>query len=272
MKRIAAVLMLAAMSLAAQDNKNAQSKPTASDETMNKMAEERLARKAGPVEKLFVLKYADPGQVLNLVRALTGQADQNDQMRAIAVTADRAAMAVIEDAIKQLDVPSAAPKNVELTVNLVVGTDAESSLGNSVPKELESVVAQLKGAFPFKNYRQVDQIELRTRTGERADTRSEGAVVTKDSLPEYVPESGPARPQATTITTYFVIRAARLTPDGSTVRLDDMRASISWPGIANNLSLSASVDLKEGQKVVVGRIGVAHDQALFVVLTAHVVQ
>jgi len=51
-----------------------------------------------------------------------------------------------------------------------------------------------------------------------------------------------------------------------------MRASISWPGIANNLSLSASVDLKEGQKVVVGRIGVAHDQALFVVLTAHVVQ
>ena len=272
MKRIAAVLMLAAMSLAAQDNKNAQSKPTASDETINKMAEERLARKAGPVEKLFVLKYADPNQVAHLVGALGGSTATGTHMQAVAVTADRVAMAVIEDAIKQLDVPSAAPKNIELTVNLIVGTDAESSLGNSVPKELESVVAQLKGAFPFKNYRQVDQIELRTRTGERAETRSEGAVVSKDSLPVYVPESGPVRPQATTITTSFNIHSAGLAPDGSTVRLDGMEASINWPGIANNLKLDASVDVKEGQKAVVGRIGVAHDQALFVVLTAHVVQ
>jgi hypothetical protein len=51
-----------------------------------------------------------------------------------------------------------------------------------------------------------------------------------------------------------------------------MEAAIHWPGMDNVLALSASVDVKEGQKVVVGRIGVAHDQALFVVLTAHVVQ
>jgi hypothetical protein len=256
MKRIAAVLMLAVLSLAAQDNQNTQSKPP-----------------DVVVKKLFVLKYADPQQVANLVVDLAGgRVRANAEMRAIAVTADRDAMSVIEDAIKQLDVPSAAPKNIELTVNLIVGTDAESTLGSPVPKELESVVAQLKGAFPFKNYRQVDQIELRTRTGERAATRSEGAVVTKDSLPPYVPEVGPARPQATTVTTYFVIRAAGLAPDGSTVRLDGMEASISWAGIGNNLTLNASVDVKEGQKVVVGRIGVSHDQALFVVLTAHVVQ
>ena len=255
MKRIAAVLMLAAMSLAAQDNKNEQPKPPASR-----------------AQKLFVLKYADPAQVSSLVGALGGSAMQSTQLRAVAVTADRVAMAVIEDAIKQLDVPSAAPKNIELTVNLIVGTDAESSLGSPVPKEVDSVVAQLKGAFPFKNYRQVDQIELRTRTGERAATRSEGAVVTKDSLPPYVPESGPMRPQATTIITNFNIRSAGLAPDGSTVRLDGMEASISWAGIGNDLKLNASVDVKEGQKAVVGRIGVAHDQALFVVLTAHVVE
>ena len=256
MKRIAAVLMLATLSWAAQDNQNTQSKPP-----------------DVIVQRLFVLKYASPEQVMNLVTELAGRpARWSDQLRAIAVTAEKDAMAVIEDAIKQLDVPSAAPKNIELTVNLIVGTDAESSLGNSVPKELESVVAQLKGAFPFKNYRQVDQVELRTRTGERAETRSEGAVVSKDSLPVYVPESGPARPQATTITTSFNIHSAGLAPDGSTVRLDGMEASINWPGIANNLKLDASVDVKEGQKAVVGRIGVAHDQALFVVLTAHVVQ
>jgi hypothetical protein len=98
-------------------------------------------------------------------------------------------------------------------------------------------------------------------------------VVTKDSLPPYVPESGPMRPQATTIITNFNIRSAGLAPDGSTVRLDGMEASISWAGIGNNSEAQcASVDVKEGQKAVVGRIGVAHDQALFVVLTAHVVE
>ncbi len=241
MKRIAAVFMLAALSWAAQDNKNAQTKPPV------------------PImEKLFVLKYADPGPVMNLVRALGGSGTENAQMRAIAVTADKSAMPVIEDAIKQLDTPAAAPKNIDLTVNLIVGTDAESGVGSPIPKELESVVAQLKGAFPFKNYRQVDQIELRICTGERADATSEGGTV-----------NGMADG---TVTTHFNIRAAGLAQDGSTVRLDSMEASIYWPQLNQNLRLSASVDVKEGQKVVVGRIGVAHNQALFVVLTAHVVQ
>ena len=55
-------------------------------------------------------------------------------MRAIAVTAEKGAMAVIEDAIKQLDVPSAAPKNIELTVYLVMGSDAESGATSVCPR------------------------------------------------------------------------------------------------------------------------------------------
>jgi hypothetical protein len=180
-------------------------------------------------------------------------------MRAIAVTAEKGSMAVIEDAIKQLDTPAAGPKNIDLTVYLIVGTDAESSVGNPVSQGLESVVTQLKGAFPFKNYRQVDQIELRTRTGERAGTTSDGGTADGTRGPE-------------TVHTNFGIRSAGLAPDGSTVRLDNMEATIRWPGINQPLALSASVDVKEGQKVVVGRIGVSHDQALFLVLTTHVVQ
>jgi len=244
MKRIAAVLMLAAMSWAAQDNKNAPPKPP-----------------AVIVQKLFVLKYADPVQVINLVRALGGSADQNTQMRAIAVTADRGAMAVIEDAVKQLDTPAAAPKNIELTIYLVMGSNAEGDANSVVPKELESVVTQLKSAFPFKNYHQMDVIETRTRTGERVNVYSEGGTVMTGA--HAVPEA---------VSTTIRIRAVGLGQDGSTVRLDDMDASIRWQGMQNNLGLNASVDVKEGQKVVVGRIGVERDQALFLVLTAHVVQ
>jgi hypothetical protein len=246
--------MLAALSSAAQDDKNTPPKPP-----------------AVMVQKIFVLKYADPEQVYPFLSMLGGSFHASRAMHAIAVKADQREMTVIEEAIKQLDVPSAAPQNIELTVNLIVGSEAESGTGGAVPKELESVVAQLKGAFPFKNYRQVDQFELRTRTGERAETRSEGAVVSKDSLPGCVVDKDGAKPRATTITTSFAIRAASLAQDGSSVRLDSMEASIDWPGIAYSLKLNASVDVKEGQKVVVGRIGVAHDQALFVVLTAHLV-
>jgi len=244
MKRIAAVFMLAAASLAAQDNKNTPPKPP-----------------GVVVEKLFVLKYADPRSVMNLVRALGGQGDENIQMRAIAVTAEKGAMAVIEDAVKQLDTPAAAPKNIELTVYLVMGSNADGDANSVVPKELESVVTQLKSAFLFKNYRQMDVIETRTRTGERVNVYSEGGtVLTRANM---VPE---------TVGTTIRIRAVGLGQDGSTVRLDDMDASIHWQGMPSNLGLNASVDVKEGQKVVVGRIGVERDQALFLVLTAHVVQ
>ena len=38
-----------------------------------------------------------------------------------------------------------------------------------------------------------------------------------------------------------------------------------------NLNMNTDLDIKEGQKVVVGRFGISHDQALFLVLTARVV-
>ena len=243
MKRIAAVLILAALSLAAQDNKNTQTKP--------------------PVvytQKLFVLKYADPRPVMNLVRALGAvNIEDASAMRAIAVTAEKGAMAVIEDAVKQLDTPAAAPKSVDLTVYLIMGSNAEGDANTAVPKELESVVTQLRNAFPFKAYRQMDVIEVRTRTGSNVQVNSEGGSITEGAGPKPV-------------TTDLRVRGVYLAQDGSTVRLDGTEAHIRWPNQSGSLDLNASLDVKEGQRVVVGRLGMQRDQALFLVLTAHVVQ
>jgi len=241
MKRIAAVFVLAALSLAAQDSKQGNK-----DEPSKVLA-----------QKLFVLKYADPGQVGNLLRAL-GAVNINEasQMRAIAVTAEQHAMAVIEDAIKQLDVPSAMPKDVELTGYFLVGSDAETSAGAAVPKELETVVAQLKNTFPFKSYRQMDVIEARTRTGDRVEANSRAALTLE------------GQPKAAG--TSLHVSAVVLAEDGLTVRLDGLVASVRVMDTSADISLRASVDVKEGQRVVVGRIGLGHDQALFLVLTAHV--
>jgi len=242
MKSIAAVLIMAALSFAAQDEK----KSAGSD--------------AAPayVQKLFVLKYADPGQISSLVRALGGSENDSSQMRAIAVTAQAGPMAAIEAAIKQLDVPSAAPKNVELTIYLVVGTDGANTVGSPVSKALDGVVAQLKNAFSFKDYRQIDEIEVRTRTGERIQTGSDGGTVNPTTN--------------ATVHTSIVIRAVGLTEENSTVRLDNLEAGIFWPELHNSLTINASLDVKEGQKAVIGRVGISREQALFLVLSAHVVQ
>ena len=40
----------------------------------------------------------------------------------------------------------------------------------------------------------------------------------------------------------------------------------------SDLGINQDMDIKEGQKAVVGRVGIAKDQALFLVLSAKVVQ
>ena len=217
------------------------------------------------VQKLFILKYANPRTVQSLLGTFGATAETNPEMRALAVSATASQMSAIEDAIARLDVPSAAPKNIDLTCYMVIGSESDAGLGGPVPKELDSVVAQLKSAFAFKNYRLMDVLILRARTGQNAQTTSSGGT-----------GSAGMNTGAQVITT-FQIKSASIGTDGTTIRIDGMRASSRVPLASGNgqfsytnLGLDSDVDIKEGQKVVVGRIGVTNDQALFLVLLAKV--
>ena len=135
-----------------------------------------------------------------------------------------------------------------------------------MPKELDSVVTQLKNAFAFKNYRLMDVLTLRARTGQRAQTTSAGAMV----------EMGTSGHQPAT--TVFHLNSVSVATDGTTIHLEGMSTEIRMPlSTGGNsfqmqtLGLNSDVDIKEGQKVVVGRVGVSNGQALFLVLVARVV-
>jgi hypothetical protein len=66
--------------------------------------------------------------------------------------------------------------------------------------------------------------------------------------------------------------------DGSTVRIEKLNFDDRIPvqsGTGDqwtyqNLGIQTDLDIKEGQKVVVGRLGISHDQALFLVMMAKV--
>jgi hypothetical protein len=220
----------------------------------------------GPIQKLIPLKYADPRTVSEMLRVFDIQVIANTELHSLAVKASPQTMQAVEEAIARLDTPSAAPKNIELIIYLVVGADGDPAPGGVVPKDLESVVTQLKNTFPFKAYRLLDVMTLRTRSGQQANTDSSGGYMQFGNITKAVTSS-------------FQINSSSIGADGATVRLDQIRAGAripveAGPGNFNfqDLSLRTDVDIKEGQKVVVGRMGINREQALFLVLTAHVVQ
>jgi hypothetical protein len=261
MKRIWIGLLLAAgLSLAAQDATKKE-----------KMEQAQKAAASFPqksqVQRLFILKYADPSQLMNLLSVFDAKVRPNADMHALAVEASGEAMRAIEDAIQKLDVPSAMPKNIEMTVFLLVATDSGTPAGSAIPKDLDDVATQLKNTFPFKNYGLLDVLTFRTRTGQSVSTTSSGGSFQIGGRPVSVISS-------------LRINSISVESDGSTVRIDKMNSDYRVPvqnGAAapndysyQNLGLQTDLDIKEGQKVVVGRLGISHDQALFLVMMAKV--
>jgi len=83
------------------------------------------------------------------------------------------------------------------------------------------------------------------------------------------------KPVVTTIS----LNSSSIGADGTTIRIDQLRSNSRIPVESNpgnfnwqELSLNTDLDIKEGQKVVVGRMGMNREQALFLVLTARIVQ
>jgi hypothetical protein len=217
------------------------------------------------IQKLIPLKYADPRTVENMLRVFDVQVVSNTELHAMAVKGTPQTIQAVEEAIARLDTPAAAPKNIELTIYLLVGNEVDGTAG-TIPKEMESVVTQLKNTFQFKNYRLLDIMALRTRTGQQASTESSGGFMQFGNVTKPV-------------TTTFMINSSSIGADGSTVRIDQIRTGTKIPQemgpgqfTYQDLGLRTDLDIKEGQKVVVGRMGINRDQALFLVLTARVVQ
>ncbi len=207
------------------------------------------------IQKLVTLKYADPQAVSNLLAdfGVDRRVDQN--LKVIALSGRRSNVTTAEDAIKQLDVPSAGHKDIDLTVYFVVASDQNTPDGSPVPGDLESTVATLKKTFPFKTYSLLDALSLRSRSGVGADT---SGVLSGNRV------------------TQFRVGSSTMEPEGM-IRLDRLRAGLRTPipageGKINYLDTGIStdvVDVKEGQKLVVGRSSVnGPDRALFLVLIA----
>lgn len=222
------------------------------------------ARPSG-AQRVFVLKYADPLALADVLRVFGATVVANTEVHAVAVaSAFPDVIASVDDAINRLDVPASAPQNLELTAYYIIGGNTASPLGSPMPKDLDAAAAELTKTSAYKNYRLLDALTIRMRTGQGAETAGTAGTL------------GSGSPQ---IATGFRIRAATLSTDGASVRIDRLDAGVKMPVAAgggqysvSDLTFDADLDVKPGQLAIAGRTGMSKDQALFLVLTARVVK
>lgn len=218
------------------------------------------------VQRIIQLKYLDPFAAQNLLHDFGVEIRADRQLKVVALTGRRANVQTAEGALKQLDIPGAAQKDIDLTAYFVVGrTDAGRPDYGPIPAELESTVTALKQTFPYKSYELMDTLALRARAGS-------GAGVTGQVGPDRI--------------TTLNVGAVNLEGDGSTIRIERLRAGLRQPRNLQAIRLGSEtnkgeyidvssvvtdiLDVKEGQKLVVGRSSVESSRALFVVLIGKV--
>jgi len=155
-------------------------------------------------------------------------------------------------------------QNVEVTLYLMSAVGQPATAG--IPTELEGVVKQLRGMFSYKGYELIDTQLLRVRNGHGAE--ASGVV------------GGTAGPYKTISQVRF--NAADVSGDerGRTIHIRGLKVGLKVPvptgsgGAFNYLDtgINTDVDVREGQKIVVGKANMdGSDRASIVVLTAKVV-
>jgi hypothetical protein len=216
------------------------------------------------VKRIIPVKYADVRSLADMLGIFGCGIMRAVDLKVLAVSCpSEALVTAIEEAVKRLDVPPPAVKNVELTAYFLLGGEKELHEGKPVPPELEPVVKQIRSAFAYKNFGLLDTLVLRTRAGQPARVNGVVQVGTP--------------PGGSTGTSAFAIGSATPSADGGVVRIDRLSASIIYrirtptSDSGRGAEINADVDIREGQKVVVGKSSLeGPDKALIVVLTAKV--
>jgi hypothetical protein len=176
------------------------------------------------------------------------------------------AVAEVEEIIKRFDVPPPPVPNVEVTIYMMSALPTPSAA--AVPPELEPVIKQLKSMFSYKSYQLIDTEIIRVRAGQGGEASA------------VVDNKGPSGAK-----TISQMKFRSVTPSidekGRVMRIDGLKVGLRVPIASSpkgefqyiDTGISTDVDIREGQKVVVGKVNMdGADRASIVVLAARVVE
>jgi hypothetical protein len=275
----AVTLLALAMGTARAAEKPAAEKPAAEKPAAEKpKAAETSHVRAPRTQRVIELKNRERLQELERLADGFGVNHQGSPELGIIILSGPAdAVAATAEAIQKYDIPRDAKvrtpdRNAELTAYLVVARpDGDPA---PIPGPLTAVVDQLKASFPYRRYELVETLVLRVREN--------GQAVSSGVLPALSP--------GTTAKTFYHLSVRRVWingPDGSaTLGLNPVELKVEAPFPAEasgpagagmvqrrENTLSTTTDIREGQKVVLGKAPVdGSGGSLILILTARVVE
>lgn len=234
--------------------------------------EKKQPEKPGPARtsRLVEIRHLSPAglqRAVNLVRPFGAQIQEDAGLRMVSITGLEDVVNLTEQALKRLDVPSpvAPERNIEVTVHVVSAFQKEG--GSEIPPALEPAIKQLRNVFNYKSFRMLESQLVRVR--EANQTRNESAQF-GGMLPAPA-GSGP---------TFQCSGGASVSVTGEgtsrSFRLDRFNYSC-WRGFQNIaatpvVSIKTDIDIKEGQKAVVGKTNLDDTTTVFLIVSARLVE
>jgi hypothetical protein len=215
------------------------------------------------VAKLLTVKNL-PGrqleQALNLVRMFNVNIQQSE-LGVIAISGTEPAVTAAEAALSKLDVPK--PEDAARDVEVIIWVVAASSKfqADALTPALEPVIKQMRGIFQYPNYRILDTQIIRQRVN-LPGTRNSQA----DTAAQIV---NPAKEGSTyTCATNFFVEADPAAKV-KVFRFNNFIFRCYYPATPaqHQAFIRTDLDLREGQKAVVGKSSIGDESALFLVMT-----
>jgi hypothetical protein len=211
------------------------------------------------VVQMITVKYLNSAAALKALCIFPAEIVPQTAQHLISVRAPAANMTAIADAIKRLDVPQVGPKNVEWTIYVLVASDQVETL-RPIPVSINSVVEQVKGLLPYKQFYLLDNL---------FGTIADGHYV---SLNGGVRGLSPAPGPGSTGRDATYVFSATLSvgsgdPVSASVRASQLNFRLN--GDTPQVMISTDVDIPAGKQVVVGK-STSGDRAYILVMSAKI--
>jgi hypothetical protein len=246
-------------------NANVASAGTNSDIIVQQMREraETQARqekdRANWIVQMITVKYLYSAAPLKALCIFPAEIVPQTAQHLISVRAPAANMTAIADAIKRLDVPQVGPKNVEWTTYVLVASDQVETL-RPIPVSINSVVEQVKGLLPYKQFYLLDNL---------FGTIADGHWISLNGgVRGLSPAPGPgATARDATYSFSATLGIENGDPASASVRVS--RLDFRLNGDSAQVLIMTDVDIPAGKQVVVGK-STSGDRAYILVMSAKI--
>ena len=210
------------------------------------------------VQKIFQIKHADVNSLNRMFSVFQVITRPDENLRTISVSGSRESVAAVEEAIERFDVPPPPDKNIELVFHMLLASK-NASTETALPDNLEDVAKQLKTLFGFGSLQLIETAIMRLRDG--AQGEASGAVM----YPGLLEKDRPAT---------YQLRVGKVSISSAVeeemIRLDGLRWGFRVPYLDKvvgafkgsgseptwrflDAGFNTEIDVREGQKVVVGK-------------------